>query len=125
MITINRRMAAEDLSLNEPLREGEDGEHLDNIEDDCPNPEDSYLAADELSYRRELLQKGLNKLADRERQIFVARRMSENQETLKSLSETFGVSPERIRQIENAAYAKLKGFVRNEALDDRLSSHAG
>ncbi|MEK9677713.1 MAG: sigma factor-like helix-turn-helix DNA-binding protein [Rhodospirillaceae bacterium] len=67
----------------------------------------------------------MNKLDEREREIFIARRMSENQEILNSLSETFGLSPERIRQIENAAFAKVKGFVRNEALDDKLSHQAG
>lgn len=56
VVTNNRRMAADDLYLNEPMREGEDGEHLDNLEDDSPNPEDRYLADDELAYQRSLLQ---------------------------------------------------------------------
>jgi len=125
VVTINRRLAAEDFSLNEPLHEGQDGEHLDSLEDDTPNPEDRYLAANELSYQRSLLQKGLNKLGEREREILMARRISENQETLKSLGETFGVSIERIRQIENEAYAKLQDIVRKEFRDDKISAISG
>ena len=115
VVSMNRRLGG-DASLNAPVRaDQESGEWQDWLVDHEPNQEETLAESEELSMRRKYLATGLSTLNDRERRIFAARRLSEEPVTLEDLSAEFGVSRERIRQIEVRAFEKLQKAVRNEA----------
>jgi RNA polymerase sigma-32 factor len=97
---MNRRLGG-DASLNAPLRaDSESGEWQDLLVDDSPDQETTLLESEELDRRREYLETAMESLNDRERRIFTARRLADDPLTLEELSSEFGVSRERIRQIE-------------------------
>ncbi|MEN2494495.1 MAG: RNA polymerase sigma factor RpoH [Hyphomicrobiaceae bacterium hypho_1] len=122
VISMNRRLSG-DASLNSPLRaESETGEWQDWLADEAPDQEESYAAKEELNKRRDYLANAVSNLNDRERRIFEARRLSDDPLTLEDLSEEFGVSRERIRQIEVRAFEKVQKTVHNLAHDDGLVS---
>ena len=107
------RMSTGDQSLNAPMRgrgaEGEDGgEWQDWLEDSADSQEAVLAEEDELDARRQLLMAALVTLNEREAAILQARRLQDEPETLEQLSEKFGVSRERIRQIEARAFEKLR-----------------
>lgn len=112
VVSMNRRMNG-DASLNAPIRasEGESGEWQDWLVDDSASQEQLLIDADELSNRRSMLENAMSKLNDRERRIFAARRLSENPITLEDLSTEFGISRERVRQIEVRAFEKVQEAV--------------
>ncbi|WOC16542.1 RNA polymerase sigma factor RpoH [Pseudochrobactrum sp. MP213Fo] len=112
VVSMNRRMNG-DASLNAPIRasEGESGEWQDWLVDDSASQEQQLIDADELSNRRSMLENAMSKLNDRERRIFAARRLSENPITLEDLSTEFGISRERVRQIEVRAFEKVQEAV--------------
>jgi RNA polymerase sigma-32 factor len=115
VVSMNRRLSG-DASLNAPVRaDQESGEWQDWLVDDEPNQEDTLAENEELAMRRTYLEHALSSLNDRERRIFMARRLSEDPATLEDLSAEFGVSRERIRQIEVRAFEKLQKAVRTEA----------
>ena len=106
--SMNRRLMARDASLNAPLSQDEEGaEFQDTLIDDNPSPE--FLAAEgqELSFRRELLQNAMTELNDRERDIISERRLSEDPMTLEELGKRYGISRERVRQLEVRAFEKI------------------
>jgi RNA polymerase sigma-32 factor len=112
VISMNRRLGG-DASLNAPLREeGDSGEWQDWLVDDSTSQETRLAESEELDNRRTALKGALNVLNDRERRIFEARRLSEDPLTLEELSEEFGVSRERVRQIEVRAFEKVQKAVR-------------
>lgn len=115
VVSMNRRLGG-DSSLNAPLK-GEDatGEWQDWLTDDSPSQEDALAEAEELEHRRGYLADALNVLTDRERVIFEARRLAEQPQTLEELSQEFGVSRERIRQIEVRAFEKVQDAVQDAA----------
>ena len=106
VVEMNRRLSAVDRSLNAPVGEG-DSEGLDFLVDDADDPEAVLMAEDETAKRRARLQAALQTLKPREREIVTARRLTEDRPTLQILSERYGVSRERIRQIEDNAVQKL------------------
>lgn len=115
VVSMNRRLGG-DASLNAPVRaDAEAGEWQDWLVDDTPSQEDRLVENEELSRRRSYLANAMSVLNDRERQIFEARRLREEPATLEDLSSEFGVSRERIRQIEVRAFEKVQKAVQNSA----------
>jgi len=111
VISMNRRLGG-DASLNAPVRaDSESGEWQDWLVDETPDQEERLAESEELAMRRGLLGDALKSLTDRERQIFEARRLREDPATLEDLSVEFGVSRERIRQIEVRAFEKVQRAV--------------
>ncbi len=110
VISMNRRLSGGDASLNAMV--GSDGESAtqwqDWLEDEDANTADDYEAKDELTARRELLAEAMDVLNDREKDILMQRRLSEETITLEDLSSQYDVSRERIRQIEVRAFEKLQ-----------------
>jgi RNA polymerase sigma-32 factor len=115
VVSMNRRLAG-DTSLNAPVRaDSEAGEWQDWLVDDAPSQEDSLAESQELDQRKGYLSSALSALNDRERRIFEARRLTDNPATLEDLSSEFGVSRERIRQIEVRAFEKVQKAVQDAA----------
>jgi len=111
VITMNRRLASPDHSLNAPLRQDGDGEWQDWLVDDSDNQEIRLAESEELGKRKHLLNDAMTTLNDRERRILTARRLQDEPITLEDLSQEYGISRERVRQIENRAFAKLQSSV--------------
>lgn len=116
--SMNRRLSG-DASLNAPIKaaDGESGEWQDWLVDESDSQENILIAQDELDDRREMLKEALDVLNDREREIFIARRLSEKPITLEGLSEQFGISRERVRQIEVRAFEKVQRAVKAASKD--------
>jgi len=109
VVSMNRRLGG-DASLNAPIKatEGESGEWQDWLVDENENAEDTIIRQDELETRREMLKDALKVLNDRERRVFLARRLEESPITLEELSQEFKISRERVRQIEVRAFEKVQ-----------------
>ena len=113
---MNRRLGG-DASLNAPLRADEDAsEWQDWLVDESANAETRMAEDQELDSRKSLLKNALSVLNDRERRIFEARRLAEDPVTLEDLSTEFGVSRERVRQIEVRAFEKVQEAVKAGAV---------
>ena len=110
VVSMNRRMAGRDSSLNIPLGEG-GTEAMSLLPDERENQEDSYAHREELSQGRTLIARALDTLNEREREIFVERRLKDEPVTLEELGSRYGVSRERIRQIEVKAFDKVRAIV--------------
>ena len=111
VVDMNRRLSG-DTSLNAPIRNDVDsGEWQDWLVDDRDNQESTLVANEELGNRRAALKNALGVLNDRERRIFEARRLADEPVTLEQLAEEFGVSRERVRQIEVRAFEKVQQAV--------------
>ena len=114
VVDMNRRLGG-DASLNAPIREdGDCGEWQDWLADDSESQETVMAAHEELDNRRQALSSALSVLNDRERRIFEARRLADDPVTLEELAEEFGVSRERVRQIEVRAFEKVQKAVKNK-----------
>jgi len=122
VVSMNRRMAGADHSLNAPLRADSDGEWQDWLVDDSESQEIVTAEAEELSKRRALLENAMGALNERERHIMTERRLSEDPLTLEALSKQYNISRERVRQIEVRAFEKLQKEVRNAAVEQNLAS---
>ena len=115
VINMNRRLGG-DSSLNAPLRQdAESGEWQDWLVDETDNQEVRLAESEELKQRRTMLGDAMKSLNDRERRIFMARRLSEEPATLEYLSAEFNVSRERVRQIEVRAFEKVQAAVQKAA----------
>lgn len=115
VISMNRRLGG-DSSLNAPIRaDSEAGEWQDWLVDDTPDQEERFVRNEEDDRRRNYLTSALSTLNDRERRIFEARRLVDEPATLEDLSAEFGVSRERIRQIEVRAFEKVQKAVQGSA----------
>ncbi len=112
VIYMNRRLGG-DASLNAAIRE--DGEWQDRLVDESPDQETTLAASEEFDDRRKTLSDALTVLNKRERRIFETRRLAEEQITLVELAEEFGVSRERVRQIEVSAFEKVQKAVKHRA----------
>src|ERR1700730_9389782 len=113
VIDMNRRLGG-DASLNAPIREdGDSGEWMDWLVDDRDSQEATLAATEELDNRRAALSDALSVLNNRERRIFEARRLADAPVTLEDLAAEFGVSRERVRQIEVRAFEKVQKAVKN------------
>ena len=121
VISMNRRMAmGGDTSLNVPLREEGEGQWQDWLVDTDPLQDERVAEAEESQVRHELLVKAMDSLNDREKHILTERRLSEDPKTLEELSQVYGVSRERIRQIEVRAFEKLQAALLKLAGEQRL-----
>jgi RNA polymerase sigma-32 factor len=113
VIDMNRRLSG-DASLNAPIREdGDSGEWQDWLIDERDSQESTLVASEEMGNRRAALSDALEVLNDRERRIFEARRLADEPVTLEDLAVEFGVSRERVRQIEVRAFEKVQKAVKN------------
>ncbi|MCA1906807.1 MAG: RNA polymerase sigma factor RpoH [Magnetospirillum sp.] len=110
VVNMNRRMGGRDSSLNTPV--GESGtEIIELLPDDVDDQETGLAKREELSKGRKLIAGALDQLNEREREIFVERRLRDNPLTLEELGARYGVSRERIRQIEVKAFEKVRAVV--------------
>ena len=117
VVDMNRRLSG-DASLNAPIREeGDSGEWQDWLVDDHDSQEKVLAENEELATRRKALSEALSVLNDRERRIFEARRLTDEPVTLEELADEFGVSRERVRQIEVRAFEKVQKAVRTRVAD--------
>ena len=120
VISMNRRLSGGDHSLNAPLRQDGDGEWMDWLKDESDNQEVMVAEAQETDKRRELLGDAMSTLNERERHILTERRLQDDPMTLEDLSKIYGISRERVRQIEVRAFEKLQKSMRNAAKEQRL-----
>jgi RNA polymerase sigma-32 factor len=120
VVEMNRRMSGPDHSLNAPMRMDGDEEWVDWLVDEGETQEMEYANAEELAGRREMLQEAMAGLNERERHILKERRLSDTPTTLEDLSQVYGISRERVRQIEVRAFEKLQKAMRLMAVDRRL-----
>jgi RNA polymerase sigma-32 factor len=122
VISMNRRMSGGDASLNATV--GSDGEGTmqwqDWLEDEDADQAGDFAERDEMDVRREMLAQAMEALNDREKDILTQRRLSEDTITLEDLSTQYGVSRERIRQIEVRAFEKLQERMRELAAEKGL-----
>ena len=121
VITMNRRLAAPDNSLNAPVRAEGEGEWQDWLVDESPTQETRLAETEELSARQRLLGKALDGLNARERHILMERRLKDDPATLEDLSKEYDISRERVRQIEVRAFEKLQKAIRNAAREQGLA----
>jgi RNA polymerase sigma-32 factor len=120
VVDMNRRLASPDHSLNAPLRIDGEGEWQDWLEDDRANQEIVLGDQQESGKRRKLLVDAMKDLNERERDILAERRLRDDPTTLEDLSQKYGISRERVRQIEVRAFEKLQKAIRNAALEQKL-----
>jgi RNA polymerase sigma-32 factor len=124
VISMNRRMSGPDASLNAPLRVDGDGEWQDWLADDNAVSQETQLAdSEEHGIRTTLLQSAMTELSDRERHILTERRLKDDPTTLEDLASHYGVSRERVRQIEVRAFEKLQKSMMAAAAAQRIDSH--
>ena len=117
VVQMNRRLASPDHSLNAPVRADGDGEWQDWLVDENDNQEVKLAQDQETKRRQALLEKALVTLNERERRILTERRLQEEPATLEDLSQKYGISRERVRQIEVRAFEKLQRAVK-DGLED-------
>ena len=118
VVSMNRRMAGPDNSLNAPLRQdSESGEWQDWLVDDTADQEATLGEEQELDLRREMLARAMETLNEREMHILTERRLKDEPATLEDLSQEYGISRERVRQIEVRAFEKLQKAMKNAMRD--------
>ena len=110
VVDMNRRLGG-DSSLNTQISDEGEGQWQDFLVDESQNQETSLVVSDEMDKRRKQLYDSLSCLNEREKSIFISRRMDEDSKTLEELSQRFGISRERVRQIESKAFDKVKSFI--------------
>jgi RNA polymerase sigma-32 factor len=113
VIDMDRRLSSPDVSLNAPRsrEDGDGGEFLETLVDEAPSPEAQTAAHEEETMRRQFLSQALAALPERERQIIVKRQLAEQPMTLEQLGTAYGISRERVRQLEARALERLKKTV--------------
>ena len=116
---MNARLMSRDRSLNAPVGEEGDAERQDFLMDDRPNQEDQLLAWEETSRSQTLVRQGLEVLNERERHIIGQRRLIDDPVTLEALGVHYGLSRERVRQIEARAMEKLEARIRDLVAEER------
>ncbi len=121
VISMNRRLAGGDASLNAPMRVDGEAEWQDWLVDDTTPSQESVIAdSQEKTLRMELLEAAMTELTDRERHILTERRLKDEPTTLEELASQYGVSRERVRQIEVRAFEKLQKSMRAAAVEKNL-----
>ena len=121
VVSMNRRLAAPDNSLNAPLRQEGEGEWQDWLVDDSDSQETVLAEREERTGRTALLSSALKTLNDRERHILVERRLKDNPTTLEDLSREYNISRERVRQIEVRAFGRLQKAMKQQVAERRVS----
>ena len=120
VVNMNRRMMGQEKSLNDPIKSGETDEWQDWLVDDSLDQELLISQKQEYDDKKELLKDAMRILNEREKEIIVARRLSENPKTLDELSKKYNISRERIRQIETKAFEKLQKSMINASKSKNL-----
>ena len=121
VISMNRRLSGPDASLNAPLRSDSESEWQDWLQDDAQVSQETTVAEnEERTIRMGLLEEAMQELSDRERHILTERRLQDNPTTLEELAGQYGVSRERVRQIEVRAFEKLQKAMRAAATERNL-----
>jgi RNA polymerase sigma-32 factor len=121
VITMNRRLAAHDHSLNAPIRNDSDGgEWQDWLADDSDSQETVMGEHEEYQQRHQLLTSAMHNLTERERHILTERRLKDEPSTLEDLSQQYGISRERVRQIEARAFEKLQKSMKNAVVEGEV-----
>ena len=121
LIEMNRRMASRDASLNAKVSQADDAmEFQDTLVAGGLSPEQLAINGQEMTYRRSLLQQALTELPERDRRIFVQRRLTESPPTLEDLGKEFGISRERVRQLEARAFTKVQKAIKGAVFDEEL-----
>jgi RNA polymerase sigma-32 factor len=121
VVDMNRRLSGPDSSLNTPLRAESESEWQDWLQDDSLDQETVLADSEELDERKSLLSVAMSTLTERERDIIEARRLRDEPETLEDLSQKFGISRERVRQIEMKAFERLQIAMKNAMAEKRSS----
>src|SRR6202789_3189347 len=119
VVNMNRRMATPDHSLNAPVRQDSEGEWQDWLVDETESQETAIADREELTGRKALLTGALKTLNERERHILIERRLKDNPTTLEDLSQQYGISRERVRQIEVRAFEKLQRAMHTQVAERR------
>jgi RNA polymerase sigma-32 factor len=122
VVDMNRRMSSHDHSLNAPLKVDGEGEWQDWLVDEGPSQETRLAEDQEFGRRHKLLDRAMAVLNPRERKILVERRLKDEPATLEDLSKEFGISRERVRQIEVRAFEKIQRSIRGAAIEERLTA---
>jgi RNA polymerase sigma-32 factor len=123
VISMNRRLSGPDASLNAPLRSDGESEWQDWLADDNAVSQETQVAEDEeRTIRMSLLEEAMTELTDRERHILTERRLKDNPTTLEELASQYGVSRERVRQIEVRGFEKLQKAMRTAADERNLNA---
>jgi RNA polymerase sigma-32 factor len=122
VVSMNRRLAAPDNSLNAPVRADSEGEWQDWLVDDGESQESVLADQQEMSGRKALLNGALKTLNERERHILIERRLKDNPTTLEDLSQQYNISRERVRQIEVRAFEKLQKAMKTQIAEQRHAS---
>jgi RNA polymerase sigma-32 factor len=122
VVDMNRRMSSHDHSLNAPLKIDGEGEWQDWLVDEGPSQETRLAEEQEFGRRHKLLDRAMTTLNARERKILVERRLKDEPATLEDLSKEFGISRERVRQIEVRAFEKIQRSIRGAAIEERLTA---
>jgi len=121
VVSMNRRLSGGDASLNSPMRADSESEWQDWLVDDQTPSQESVVAdTQEMNLRMSLLESAMTELSDRERHILTERRLKDEPTTLEELAAEYGVSRERVRQIEVRAFEKLQKSMRAAAMEKNL-----
>jgi RNA polymerase sigma-32 factor len=120
VVSMNRRLASPDNSLNSPIRADSEGEWQDWLVDESESQETELADREDMSNRRDLLNSALSTLNDRERHILIERRLKDEPTTLEELSQQYNISRERVRQIEVRAFEKLQKNMKTQIVERRL-----
>ena len=120
VVSMNRRLLGKEKSLNNPIKDGNDGEWQDWIIDDKIDQELKFSHQQELTQRKKLMDNSMNILNPREKEILTARKLSDEIATLEDLSKKYKISRERVRQIETKAFEKLQKATLNAAKSHNL-----
>jgi len=122
VVEMTRRLRG-DVSLNVPVRDDGDAEQIqDWLADPSETPEATLTEQQEVTYRHRILHNAIGRLNQRERQIFISRRLTDEPASLEQLATEYGISRERVRQIEQRAFEKVKAAMLANAGDRRSSS---
>ena len=121
VVSMNRRLASSDQSLNAPVRADSEGEWQDWLVDEGESQESELADREDMSNRRYLLDTALKTLNERERHILIERRLKDEPTTLEELSQQYNISRERVRQIEVRAFEKLQKSMKNQIAEQRLA----
>lgn len=122
VVAMDQRMSANDVSIHQPVP-GSDGLTFGEImADSAPNPEDAFIASDEQRWHADVLKEALSRLDRREKEIVTRRYLNERPATLAKLATAYGLTAERVRQIESKAIDKLRHYVRPKLKRQSASS---
>jgi RNA polymerase sigma-32 factor len=122
VVQMNRRLSAPDHSLNASPRADGDGEWIDWLVDETQSQETRLAEDEEFGKRKHLLENAMQSLNDRERHILTERRLKDDPTTLEDLSKEFGISRERVRQIEVRAFEKLQKAIKQRVVEQQIDA---